>query len=331
MYADPIVPHARSSETHPARISRRQAIAIIAGMGFAACSTKETVARMNGTSSADSKTPSNRLPAIFFPHGGGPWPIVDMGMGMQDDLAALATYLRDLNVGLPSTPRAVLCISAHWEAPVATVMTARTPPMLYDYYGFAPEAYEFVWPAPGAPDVAGEVHELIGKAGFSVAVDPQRGFDHGAFVPLMVSDPDAKIPTFQLSLVQGLDPAKHIALGRALAPLRDEGVLIVGSGMSYHNTKMMMASFRDGGARTRIAEDSRIFDEWLAETVALDPSARETRLVEWAKAPAARAAHPREEHLLPLMVVAGAAIEAEASTPYRAEVLGAHVSAVHLA
>lgn len=275
-----------------------------------------------------TSTSSGRLPAIYFPHGGGPWPIVDMGMA--DDYAELSAYLGRLNGTLPSTPKAVLCVSAHWEAPVATVMTAKAPPMLYDYYGFPQPAYEFEWPAPGAPEVAERVRERLEAAGFTTRADPERGFDHGTFVPLMLSDPDAKIPTFQLSLLEGLDPEKHVELGRALAPLRDEGVLIVGSGMSYHNMRAWGAAFRDPTVRPRIDHESRTFDEWLVETVALAPSERARRIVEWEQAPAARAAHPREEHLLPLMVVLGSAIEGEGSTPYRDRIMGAHVSSVHL-
>jgi aromatic ring-opening dioxygenase catalytic subunit (LigB family) len=250
---------------------------------------------------------------------------------MADDYVALDQYLRRLPESLPSKPRAVLCVSAHWEAPEPTVMTAASPPMLYDYYGFPSEAYAFQWPSPGAPQVAGLVRDRLADAGFDVAQDPERGFDHGAFVPLMLSYPDADMPTFQLSLIQGLDPARHIEMGKALAPLRDEGVLIVGSGMSYHNMRMFQAAFRDAGARERMDADSRAFDDWLAATMAAEPSVRESRLAKWADAPAARAAHPREEHLLPLMVTLGAALEGESTLPYRDRILGAHVSAVHLA
>src|SRR5690606_15330538 len=122
-----------------------------------------------------------------------------------------------------------------------TVTTAERPPMLYDYSGFPPESYRVTWPARGNPALANRVRGLLEKAGSKTAADAKRGYDHGTFVPLKLTYPDAEIPTVQLSLKTGLDPAEHLAMGRALAPLRDEGVFIVGSGMSFHN----MRAFRD--------------------------------------------------------------------------------------
>ncbi len=193
--------------------------------------------------------------------------------------------------------------------------------MLYDYYGFPPEAYRITWPAPGSPALATRVRELLGAAGFQTATDGERGFDHGTFVPFKVAWPDAEVPTIQLSLVEGLDPAHHVALGKALAPLRDEGVLILGSGSSYHN----MQGFRD----PRSLGVSEAFDGWLRETAVLDEHARNDRLAKWAQAPAARLAHPREEHLLPLMVVAGAAGSDRGTVGYNDVVMGVRVSAIH--
>ncbi len=261
-----------------------------------------------------------RLPVVYLPHGGGPWPFVDMGFD-KTELDALAAYLRSLKQ-LPATPpRAILVVSAHWEEAVPTVMTAARPPMLYDYYGFPPESYTITWPAPGEPAVAARVRELLLGAGFESASDQARGFDHGTFVPLKLTYPDADVPTLQLSLKAGLDPAEHLAIGRALSPLRDEGVYIVGSGMSFHNLR---AFFRPEGPK--IAET---FDAWLREAMRLPPRERERALVEWEKAPAARAAHPREEHLLPLMVIAGAAGDAPASLAYNGKVMGTRISAYH--
>ena len=212
-----------------------------------------------------------------------------------------------------------MCVTAHWEEPVTTVSTAAAPPLLYDYYGFPPETYELAWPAPGDPSVAGRVRELLGAAGIDSAEDPSRGFDHGTFVPLAVAWPGAEVPVVQMSLVRGLDPALHLRIGQALAPLRDEGVLIVGSGMSYHN-------MRGFGSR-RGGEDSQAFDAWLASIVA-DADSRGAALERWAAAPGGRASHPREEHLLPMMVVTGAAGVDVATIPYRGEVLGTTISAV---
>lgn len=261
-----------------------------------------------------------RLPAIYISHGGGPWPFVDIPFIPPGELDGLEAYLRTLVTSLPAAPRAVLMVSAHWEAPVPTLMTHPHPPMLYDYYGFAPEAYRLQWPAPTAGFLVERVRELIQGAGFPVAEDPERGFDHGTFVPLMVALPDADVPILQLSLLRSMDAAQHVALGRALAPLRDEGVLLLGSGNSYHNMP--------GFGHAESTEPSRRFDEWLADAVTSSPRERERRLVDWASAPEARNCHPREEHLLPLHVMAGAALDDPASLPVRMVALKVHISGV---
>jgi aromatic ring-opening dioxygenase catalytic subunit (LigB family) len=229
---------------------------------------------------------------------------------MREVHAGLAKSLRELPGTLPFRPEAVLMISAHWEAAAFTLMSHPRPPMLYDYYGFPRQTYEIVYPAPGQPRLAERVRELIDEAGLPTAVDAERGFDHGAFVPMAVAWPDASMPIVQLSLRAGLDPATHLALGRALAPLRDEGVLVVGSGLSWHNLRAL-------GPQARAA--SQQFDAWLQQTVASLPAERAARLTRWTEAPAARAAHPREEHLLPLMVAAGAALDDAGDCPYREE------------
>lgn len=267
-----------------------------------------------------SSTP--RQPVIFLPHGGGPWTVMDMSaFGPKAQYEALERWLRELPGTLPAPPRALLVISAHWEERRPTLQTAAAPPMFYDYYGFPPHTYTLQWPAPGAPELAEQARALLEGAGIPAAADPARGFDHGTFVPLMLSWPQAQVPTAQLSLQVGLDPAAHLAIGRALAPLRDQGVLLLGSGLSYHN---MQGFF---GRLSSAAEDAVRFDDWLAETVQSAPALREQRLVEWARAPRARACHPREEHLLPLMVVAGAAGEDPASLPFRAPLMGAQTLA----
>jgi aromatic ring-opening dioxygenase catalytic subunit (LigB family) len=262
----------------------------------------------------------SRMPVVFVPHGGGPWPFVELGFP-RDDLDALAAYLRALPASLPERPRALLVISAHWEEAVPTVMTAARPSIFYDYYGFPPESYEIAWPAPGEPRLAARVRELLVGAGFATAADATRGFDHGTFIPLKVAYPDADVPTIQLSLERNLDPARHLAIGRALAPLRDEGVLIVGSGMSFHNLRAL----RDPRARPA----SQTFDDWLAAAATAAPADRDRALEAWAQAPAARAAHPREEHLLPLMVVAGAAGDDRGELAYRGTFMGTIISGYH--
>jgi aromatic ring-opening dioxygenase catalytic subunit (LigB family) len=260
------------------------------------------------------------MPVVFLPHGGGPWPFVELRMGSQAEQAELATYLRSV-ANVPKTrPKAVLVISAHWEEAVPTVMTSARPPMLYDYYGFPAESYEITWPAPGEPALAGRVRALLSSAGFDSAENAERGFDHGTFVPLKLAYPNADMPTLQLSLKRGLDPGEHLALGRALAPLRDEGVFIVGSGMTFHNLRAF------GPQSSQVAE---AFDQWLRETASFEPAARDRRLLIWTNAPAARQAHPREEHLLPLMVIAGAAGADRAELAYNGKMLDLRLSAYH--
>lgn len=260
---------------------------------------------------------AERLPVVFIPHGGGPWPFVQTRFMQPDEDSALRGYLAGLG-GL-TTPKALLVISAHWEMPVPTVMSGAAPPMYYDYSGFPPESYKLNWPAPGEPALAARVRELLEGAGFASGEDAVRGFDHGTFIPMMLAYPAADLPTVQLSLIQGLDPAQHIALGRALAPLREEGVMIIGSGMSYHDLR--------GFGDPRSVEVSRAFDTWLQDAATSAPERRAEMLGDWTQAPMARAAHPREEHLLPLMVVAGAAGNDQSRVAFEGTMLGAKLSA----
>ncbi len=246
-----------------------------------------------------------RLPTFFLSHGGGPWPYMDGDFRQAH--AQLEASLQALPASLPETPRAILMVSAHWEEDAYTVMSAPRPGMLYDYGGFPPHTYEVVYPAPGNPELAQQVQAMIAAAGLPNASHATRGFDHGAFCTLQPMYPQADIPVVQLSLRHGLDPAEHLALGRALAPLRDDGVLILGSGFSFHNLRLM---FNGAGREPSIA-----FDAWLQQALP-SPEGRAQRLQAWAQAPAARLAHAREEHLLPLMVAAGAAEGEPASCTY---------------
>jgi aromatic ring-opening dioxygenase catalytic subunit (LigB family) len=242
-------------------------------------------------------------------------------MGNKQELGELADYLRSLHALPPAPPTALLLISAHWEETVPTVMTAERPPLFYDYYGFPPESYQLTWPAPGDPRLAARVRELLGAAGQKTATDATRGFDHGAFVPLKLAYPDAEVPTVQLSLKKGLDPQEHLAIGRALQPLRDEGVFIVGSGMTYHN----MRGFGD----PRALPVAETFDAWLRAVATQEAPERDRRLAQWSAAPSARLAHPREEHLLPLLVVAGAAGADRGKVAYNGTFMGLRLSAYH--
>jgi aromatic ring-opening dioxygenase catalytic subunit (LigB family) len=245
---------------------------------------------------------TSRLPTLFIPHGGGPCFFMDWDP--PDAWARQAEFLRQLPHRIGSTPRALLVISAHWEENDFTVQTSPAPDLVFDYYGFPPHTYELRWPAPGDPALARRVAALLGAAGFAVAENPRRGFDHGVFVPLKVAWPEPTIPTVQLSLRADLDPAAHLAAGRALEVLRDEGVLIIGSGNSYHNLRVMLDARRRAGGPVA-GED---FDRWLTQAATCqDPEQRDSLLLRWAEAPGAREANPREEHLLPLHVAAGAA------------------------
>ena len=238
-----------------------------------------------------------RLPTYFISHGGGPWPWMKKEMGHAYD--RLEASLADMPRQIGRTPAAILMVSAHWEEPAFTVMGNPRPPMIYDYGGFPEHTYRIHYDAPGSPELARRVQSLIEAAGLPARFDPERGFDHGMFSPMAAIYPKADVPVVQLSLRRGLDPAEHIALGRAIAPLRDENVLIVGSGLSYHNLRAFGPQARDV---------SKAFDDWLGDAVVHSTAQqRNERLLQWSAAPAARIAHPREEHLIPLMVAVGAA------------------------
>lgn len=233
--------------------------------------------------------------------------------GLWDKMAA---YLRGIPAAIGQRPKAILVISGHWESAVPTILNADNYELLFDYYGFPDYTYELTYPAHGEPEVAKRVAQLLSGAGFTTEQESKRGLDHGVFVPFKLIFPEADVPIVQLSLLSNLDAAQHLAMGKALAPLRDEGVLIVGSGNSYHNLREFFSpSPRAGG-------DSAQFDAWLGETVQAAPAEREQRLVEWHHAPGAIASHPRSEHLIPLMVVAGAAESDTGHVTYHEQMFG---------
>ena len=236
-----------------------------------------------------------RQPTFFIPHGGGPCFFMPDPVGRWTGMGA---FLRSLPGRLAEPPAAILVVSAHWETEGFRITSGSGAPLIYDYYGFPPETYAIRYDAPGAPGLADEAARLLRDRGLPVALDPERGFDHGLFVPMKVAFPDAAIPIVEMSVERDLDPRLHIDAGRALASLRGDGVLIIGSGMSFHDLKAF------GDARfTRL---SQAFDQWLASAVAEPVELRADRLTRWAEAPGARAAHPTAEHLLPLMVAASA-------------------------
>jgi len=242
---------------------------------------------------------SKHASIIYIPHGGGPLPLLS-----EEGYEKMNPFLRGLSATIPE-PEAIVVISAHWEESVVSITAHKNPPMLFDYYGFPPESYEYEYPAPGRPRLASRIQAMLGTAGIESRLDYERGFDHGVFIPLMLMYPVADIPCIQISLSISLDAAFHVALGRALAPLKKENLLILGSGFSFHNMQAMM-SRQDNS----IDEKNRLFEDWLAKTCSdpdLELSEREQRLIEWDRAPHARYCHPREEHLLPLQVCFGMA------------------------
>ncbi|KAG1674698.1 hypothetical protein FOA52_007222 [Chlamydomonas sp. UWO 241] len=239
-----------------------------------------------------------RMPALFVTHGGGPMPLLTNDKGH----APLTKWLKGAAKSLvPHKPDAIVCVTAHWETATPMLSTNPSPPMLYDYSGFPPESYEYKYPAAGPPkELTARVTQLLGDAGLSPRVDARRGFDHGTFVPLMLMYPGADIPVLQISILSGSDAKAHIKLGEALAPLRNEGVLIVCSGSSFHN----MRGFSGGHEA-----EAQAFDKWLGDVCVKETGKmRAKSLAAWASAPGGRACHPvgGEEHLMPLLVAAGA-------------------------
>jgi aromatic ring-opening dioxygenase catalytic subunit (LigB family) len=238
-----------------------------------------------------------RLPTHFVSHGGGPWPWLEGEQRRAYE--RLERSLREIPARIGRLPRAFLIVTGHWETEAFAVSSAEAPGMIYDYRGFPEHTYHIHYRAPGCPALAEEVAGLLQGTGLAAGLDPAQGFDHGTFSVMQVIRPEADVPVVQLSVRRDFDPAAHIRAGQSLAPLRDRDVLILGSGLSYHNLRLWGAAAR---------EPSAAFDAWLqAVLLRRSPARREAALLDWAKAPAARLAHPREDHLLPLMVAVGAA------------------------
>ncbi|WP_020560060.1 DODA-type extradiol aromatic ring-opening family dioxygenase [Thiofilum flexile] len=257
-------------------------------------------------------------PVLYLPHGGGPLPLLN-----DPAHAKLTAFLKKIGQEL-GRPEAILLISAHWEKSQATLTSNPHPALYFDYSGFPPETYEYRYPAPGNPALAQEIETLLQQQGIAAQTDAQRGYDHGLFVPLMLMYPKADIPCVQLSLLGNLNPEQHIALGEAIASLRERNVMVIGSGLSFHN-------MREFFSRRPESEQKAIeFDHWLVETCTdnkLNYAERRERLVNWTQAPQARFCHPREEHLLPLHVCFGAAgTQSQAELVFNADVAGKRAS-----
>ena len=236
-----------------------------------------------------------RLPVLFVSHGAPTLPLEDI---------PARQFLVDLGAALPR-PRAILAVSAHWLTDRPAVSAATRPETVHDFYGFPAELYELRYPAFGDPALAGRAKDLLSGAGLDATVDARRGLDHGAWVPLMLMYPEADVPVIQLSLQPRLGTRHHLRLGAALAPLRDEGVLILASGGATHNLR----EFRGSRAEDPLADYAGRFAGWISDAV--ERGDREALANYRAIAPDAARNHPSEEHLLPLHVAAGAGARGE--------------------
>lgn len=249
-------------------------------------------------------TSTKKQPVVFLSHGGGPSFFlsakkIPMLKGLDKDSTA-AEYLREMakKEGLDSH-KAILVVSAHWEEPVITVQTTPKPDLYFDYYGFPDETYKLKWLATGAPDLANQTRDLLESKGIKCQMDSERGYDHGVFVPLKLIFPEPKVPVFQVSLDASLSPEKHLALGEALAPLREEGVLIIGSGFTTHRM--------GGGPAPNHGKNLQVWLHDLLKNPEMTAEERRKRLASSHLESCVKEAHPRIEHFLPLLVVIAAA------------------------
>jgi len=268
-----------------------------------------------GAYNAAMTTPAP-LPTLYFPHGAGPCFFMDWpgDPHMWDRMAA---FLRQTGAAL--RPRAIVIVSGHWQAEVFTTGATQSPELIYDYAGFPPHTYQLSYAAPGEAALADRVRSLLAAAGLPVAHDEARGRDHGVFVPLKLMYPDARVPVVQLSLKTGLDADEHLRAGQALQCLRHDGVLLLASGLSFHNMRGFAPAFHRASAQ---------FDDWLADMAAQPAHARASWLSDWRCAPHAHDVHPYPDHLLPLMVAVGAAGQDAGARVFQDTVMHVVVSAL---
>ena len=241
---------------------------------------------------------SHKASIVYFSHGGGPLPLLgDPGH------AKMISFLQELSLHIKK-PDAIIVFSAHWEASIPTIIGSKNPALFYDYYGFPPEAYSIDYPLPGNPELSNKIKTMFDQHAIKSNIDISRGFDHGVFIPLKIMYPDAVIPTVQISLVNGLDPLEHIALGNALEELAQENILFIGSGFSFHNLQLFSWNYMN-------MEDPKNneFQDALINICTKETSYEKARnmLVDWKALPNASYCHPREEHLLPLHICFGLA------------------------
>jgi 4,5-DOPA dioxygenase extradiol len=278
-------------------LTRRESLGLIGAAGAVAVGGAVVSASASGSGAPRlagsggggvASRPSSRLPVLFVAHGAPPL------LDMPDWVGQLNTW-----AGALARPKAILMLSAHWENRPTTLGATTTVPLIYDFFGFPEHHYRQTYAAPGAPALASRVRELLGAAGQPVADDPRRGLDHGAYVPLVAMYPSADIPVLQASL-PSLEPRELLALGQALAPLRDEGVLIIGSGFLTHNLRGMDP--RPGALTPGWASD---FDAWNTDVLLRGDV--DSLLDYRAKAPGVKQSLPSHEHFAPIVVAQGAA------------------------
>lgn len=235
---------------------------------------------------------------LFIPHGGGPLPLLNDGNhdAMNEALKAWSHRL--------TRPSLIIVISAHWEEDQVVINRRNTPGLLYDYYGFPDASYQIQYPCTADQHAADAIAALFDAEGIAHRFETERGFDHGVFVPLKIMYPEATIPVLQISLHHSLDPAIHIAIGRALGNLAIDNTLILGSGFSFHNLRSFF-----GKSPQQVQEANLAFENWIKTTCSKNRTSQQITqdLIDWEMAPAARFCQPREEHLLPLHVCFGAA------------------------
>nr|AYE56499.1 4,5-DOPA extradiol dioxygenase [Bombyx mori] len=255
-------------------------------------------------------------PALFVNHGGGARPL----LGDKDHAKLIEFFTNDVKklVNLKAL-KAIILVTAHWEEEVVTISSGKHHDLYYDYYGYPPEAYEYRYDAPGYPELANEIHEKLKESGIDSKLDDERGWDHGLFVPMLLINPAADIPIVQVSVLKNQDPRKHYQLGEALQMFRAQGIAIIGSGMTYHDfIKIKSHCYQDQVV-------NKEFDYYLNTVcTAGEESARREGLIAWKQQPGGIEAHPEgaAEHLMPLIVVAGAGGPRPAERVFNWDMLG---------
>jgi aromatic ring-opening dioxygenase catalytic subunit (LigB family) len=256
------------------------------------------------------------MPAIFLNHGGGPLPLLG-----DTNHNALVKYISKCASQF-AKPQGILIASAHWEESSVTFVGADNPGLLYDYFGFPPESYKIQYPAKNSQSLIAAARQLLNKAGIPSVVDKKRAYDHGVFVPLKLMFPEADVPVVQISLPSSRNPVFAYNMGKALRSLREQAILLIGSGLSFHN----LGAFLDNDPIKSTA--STAFDKAL-QAIMTSSSAedREKGLKYWESLPHARYCHPNEDHLIPLIFIAGAAMDTEVCRiPYEDVLMGAKIS-----